>query len=131
MCALPIFDPAPGATGMDDLVRGVAAIASGVAAGTGRVTFVCAGPGDADLLTLRAMRALQAADVILHDARITDEVLELARREAKRVLVPNRAACPDGAGDLMVRLARDGRHVVRLGSGDPRMGRDRKSTRLN
>src|SRR3546814_14826854 len=74
MCALPIFDPAPGATGMDDLVRGVAAIASGVAAGTGRVTFVCAGPGDADLLTLRAMRALPAADVILHDARITDEV---------------------------------------------------------
>src|SRR3546814_15700548 len=123
MCALPIFDPAPGATGMDDLVRGVAAIAFGVAAGTGRVTFVRAGPGDADLLTLRAVRALQAADVILHDARITDEVLELARSQAQRVPVPNRAPCPHRAGELMIGLPRDAAQFVAPAAADTRTGR--------
>ncbi len=62
-----------------------------VAAGTnrkrGRVTLITAESGDAELLTLRAVRALQAADVTLFDARVPKEALELARREAKRLLV--------------------------------------------
>jgi uroporphyrin-III C-methyltransferase/precorrin-2 dehydrogenase/sirohydrochlorin ferrochelatase len=90
---------------------------------TGRVTLVGAGPGDAELLTLKAVRALQSADVILFDDLVSDEVLELARREAKRMLVGKRGkreSCSQAdINDLMVKLARQGKHVVRLKSGDP------------
>lgn len=90
---------------------------------TGRVTLVGAGPGDAELLTLKAVRALQSADVILFDDLVSDSVLELARREAKRMLVGkrgHRASCrQEDINDLMVKLARLGKHVVRLKSGDP------------
>lgn len=91
--------------------------------GSGRVTIVGAGPGDPELLTLKAVRALQSADVILFDDLVSDEVLELARREAKRMLVGKRggrASCKqDDINDLMVKLASQGKHVVRLKSGDP------------
>jgi uroporphyrin-III C-methyltransferase/precorrin-2 dehydrogenase/sirohydrochlorin ferrochelatase len=91
----------------------------------GRVTFVGAGPGDAELLTLKAVRALQAADVILFDDLVSDDVLELARREAKRILVGKRAGRPSckqhEINDMMVGLAKAGRRVVRLKSGDPMM----------
>jgi uroporphyrin-III C-methyltransferase/precorrin-2 dehydrogenase/sirohydrochlorin ferrochelatase len=90
---------------------------------TGRVTLVGAGPGDPDLLTLKALKALQAADVILFDDLVSDAVLELARREAKRILVGKRGgrvSCrQEDINDLMVKLAKAGRHVVRLKSGDP------------
>jgi uroporphyrin-III C-methyltransferase/precorrin-2 dehydrogenase/sirohydrochlorin ferrochelatase len=56
----------------------------------GRVTLVGAGPGDAELLTIKAMRALQQADVILYDDLVSDEVLALARREARRMMVGKR-----------------------------------------
>lgn len=89
----------------------------------GHVTFVGAGPGDGELLTLKAVRALQAADVILFDDLVSDEVLELARREAKRIPVGKRAGRPtcrqDEINDMMVSLAKAGRRVVRLKSGDP------------
>jgi uroporphyrin-III C-methyltransferase/precorrin-2 dehydrogenase/sirohydrochlorin ferrochelatase len=90
----------------------------------GRVTIVGAGPGDAELLTLKAIRALQAADVILYDERISNDVLELARREAKRILVSQPSsdasdARHDDRGDLMVTLAKAGKRVVRLQSGNP------------
>ncbi|MEO0635377.1 MAG: siroheme synthase CysG [Pseudomonadota bacterium] len=89
----------------------------------GRVTLVGAGPGDAELLTLGAVRALQSADVILFDDLASDEVLELARREAKRMLVGKRGgreSCrQEDINDLMVNLALKGKHVVRLKSGDP------------
>jgi uroporphyrin-III C-methyltransferase / precorrin-2 dehydrogenase / sirohydrochlorin ferrochelatase len=89
----------------------------------GRVTLVGAGPGDPELLTLKALRALQAADVILYDDLASDGVLELARREAKRMLVGKTGHGPSckqsDINDLMVKLARQGRHVVRLKSGDP------------
>jgi uroporphyrin-III C-methyltransferase/precorrin-2 dehydrogenase/sirohydrochlorin ferrochelatase len=92
-------------------------------AGQGRVTLVGAGPGDAELLTLKAMRALQAADVILFDDLVSDEVLELARREAKRLLVGKRGgreSCrQEDINDMMVKFAKAGRRVVRLKSGDP------------
>lgn len=81
----------------------------------GRVTFVGAGPGDAELLTLKAVRALQAADVILFDDMISAEVLELARREARRMLVGDRREDIDA---MMVRLAGAGKRVVRLMAGD-------------
>ncbi|MEO0496127.1 MAG: siroheme synthase CysG [Pseudomonadota bacterium] len=96
---------------------------SATQAGVGRVTLVGAGPGDAELLTLGAVRALQAADVILFDDLASDEVLELARREAKRMLVGKRGgrdSCrQEDINDLMVTLAQQGKHVVRLKSGDP------------
>jgi uroporphyrin-III C-methyltransferase/precorrin-2 dehydrogenase/sirohydrochlorin ferrochelatase len=93
------------------------------ASAPGTVTLVGAGPGDADLLTLKAIRALQAADVILYDDLVSDDVLELARREAKRLLVGKRGGRPscrqDEINEMMVKLARQGRRVVRLKSGDP------------
>ncbi|MBV6656579.1 MAG: siroheme synthase CysG [Devosiaceae bacterium] len=89
----------------------------------GRVTLVGAGPGDAELLTLKAVRALQSADVILFDDLISDDVLELARREAKRMMVGKRGgrdSCrQDDINALMIKLAKQGKHVVRLKSGDP------------
>jgi uroporphyrin-III C-methyltransferase / precorrin-2 dehydrogenase / sirohydrochlorin ferrochelatase len=98
-------------------------IASEPAQRVGRVTLVGAGPGDAELLTLKAMRALQSADVILFDDLVSEDVLELARREAKRLMVGKRggrASCAQGdINDLMTRLALQGKQVVRLKSGDP------------
>ncbi|WP_337267352.1 siroheme synthase CysG [Oryzifoliimicrobium ureilyticus] len=89
----------------------------------GRVTLVGAGPGDAEYLTLKAVRALQAADVILFDDLVSNEVLELARREAKRMLVGKRGGRPscrqEDINEMMITLARSGKHVVRLKSGDP------------
>ncbi len=91
--------------------------------GRGLVTLVGAGPGDAELLTLKAVRALQAADVILFDDLVSAEVLELARREAKRMLVGKRGgreSCrQEDINDMMIRLAKAGKRVVRLKSGDP------------
>ena len=90
--------------------------------GGGRVTLVGAGPGEAELLTLKAVRALQAADIILFDDLVSDEILELARREAKRMLVGKRASrtsCrQEDINETMVTLAKAGKHVVRLKSGD-------------
>jgi uroporphyrin-III C-methyltransferase/precorrin-2 dehydrogenase/sirohydrochlorin ferrochelatase len=95
----------------------------GSASPRGSVTLVGAGPGDAELLTLKAMRALQSADVILFDDLVSQDVLELARREAKRFLVGKRGgrkSCKqDDINDMMVRFAKAGKRVVRLKSGDP------------
>nr|WP_272214655.1 uroporphyrinogen-III C-methyltransferase [Marinicella sp. W31]MDC2880285.1 uroporphyrinogen-III C-methyltransferase [Marinicella sp. W31] len=89
----------------------------------GNVTLVGAGPGDPELLTLKAVRALQSADVILFDDLISPEILELARREAKRMLVGKRGgrkSCrQEDINRMMLDLARAGRRVVRLKSGDP------------
>ena len=101
-----------------------AALSAAVAGrrGEGRVTLVGAGPGDAGHLTLRAVQALQCADVILFDDLVTPAVLELARREATRIAVGKRggrASCrQDDINALLVALAAEGKHVVRLKSGD-------------
>ena len=96
---------------------------TGTAPSRGHVTLVGAGPGDAELLTLKAVRSLQSADVILFDALVSADVLELARREARRMLVGKRAgreSCrQEDINALMLKLAREGRRVVRLKSGDP------------
>ena len=106
-----------------DLLAKAAAIRSSQAASKGKVTLVGAGPGDAELLTLKAVRALQAADVILFDDLVSGEVLELARREARRMLVGKRggreSCSQDDINDTMVALARAGKNVVRLKGGDP------------
>lgn len=95
----------------------------GEAAVAGTVMLVGAGPGDPELLTLRAVRALQSADVILYDDLVSGEVLDFARREAKKMLVGKTGHGPscrqEDINDLMIALARSGRQVVRLKGGDP------------
>jgi uroporphyrin-III C-methyltransferase/precorrin-2 dehydrogenase/sirohydrochlorin ferrochelatase len=90
---------------------------------TGMVFLVGAGPGAADLLTLRAQRLLGEADVIVHDRLVSDEVLDMARRDAERIFVGKARAnhCMQQAdiNALLVRLARVGKRVVRLKGGDP------------
>jgi uroporphyrin-III C-methyltransferase/precorrin-2 dehydrogenase/sirohydrochlorin ferrochelatase len=90
---------------------------------SGSVTLVGAGPGDAELLTLRAVRALQSADVILFDDLVSAEVLDFARREARKMLVGKTGFGPsckqEDINALMVGLARQGKRVVRLKGGDP------------
>jgi len=90
---------------------------------SGRVTLVGAGPGDPELLTLKAVRALQSATVILYDHLIGPNVLELARREARRISVGKSGHGPSckqsDINALMVELALAGENVVRLKGGDP------------
>lgn len=91
--------------------------------GRGAITLVGAGPGDPELLTLRAVRVLQAADVVLYDDLVSPGVLDLARREAKKTLVGKTGYKPsckqDDINALMVSLAKEGKRVVRLKGGDP------------
>jgi uroporphyrin-III C-methyltransferase / precorrin-2 dehydrogenase / sirohydrochlorin ferrochelatase len=98
-------------------------IARGAVPATGSVVLVGAGPGDPGLLTLAGLRALQDADVILHDRLVSDEVLALARRDATRVPVGKEAGAHSVAQariqELMIEHARAGRRVVRLKGGDP------------
>jgi uroporphyrin-III C-methyltransferase/precorrin-2 dehydrogenase/sirohydrochlorin ferrochelatase len=89
----------------------------------GRVLVVGAGPGDPGLLTINALRALQAADVVLHDRLVSQEVLALARREALLIEV-GKSHCGHSTAQadmhrLMVEHASAGRTVVRLKGGDP------------
>ena len=117
------FTAPPTAQESQDLAGLIDTLALAAPSHTGRVTLVGAGPGDAELLTLKAVRALQSADVILFDDLVSAEVLELARREAKRMLVGKRGkreSCSQSdINELMIKLAKQGKHVVRLKSGDP------------
>jgi uroporphyrin-III C-methyltransferase/precorrin-2 dehydrogenase/sirohydrochlorin ferrochelatase len=95
----------------------------GASSDTGSVVLVGAGPGDPELLTLRAVRALQSADVILIDDLVGGEVLDFARREAKKMMVGKTGhgpACRQSEiNELMIKLAKSGKRVVRLKGGDP------------
>jgi uroporphyrin-III C-methyltransferase/precorrin-2 dehydrogenase/sirohydrochlorin ferrochelatase len=121
--AQALRDP-DGAPDQHDFDRFVAEVTEqGAAVEKGAVTLVGAGPGDPELLTLRAVRALQAADVILFDDLVSREVLEFARREAKKMLVGKTGFGPsckqDEINALTVALAKQGKRVVRLKGGDP------------
>lgn len=117
------FTAAPAKAELSRLRDWIGEIAADATARTGRVTLVGAGPGDGELLTLKAVRALQSADVILYDDLVSDDVLELARREARRMMVGKRggrdSCAQEDINELMVKLARQGKHVVRLKCGDP------------
>ncbi|MEM6464012.1 MAG: siroheme synthase CysG [Pseudomonadota bacterium] len=88
----------------------------------GQVTFVGAGPGDPELLTIKARRALHEADVVIHDRLVTSEILELARREAEIIDMGKEGFGPSTPQEqidaAIVEHARKGAHVVRLKSGD-------------
>ena len=96
------------------------ALASGHA--EGRVTLVGAGPGDPDLLTVKALRALQDADVVFYDELVSPEILDRARRDASRVPVGRRVGKPgigqDAINRLLIEAAKSGQRVVRLKGGD-------------
>ncbi len=97
--------------------------AAGAARAAGEVTLVGAGPGDPELLTLKALRTLQDADVILHDRLVSREVLDFARRDAARICVGKSSGGKNttqaAINDLLIEHARLGRRVVRLKGGDP------------
>lgn len=97
--------------------------AGGLGKVQGGLALVGAGPGAADLLTLRALRLLQEADVICHDRLVDPAVLDLARRDAERVFVGKSPGVGDWPQErinaLIVAAARRGRRVVRLKAGDP------------
>ncbi|MGB3434038.1 siroheme synthase CysG [Achromobacter sp.] len=100
-----------------------AALAAPRAPDAGSVVLVGAGPGDPGLLTLKALRALNEADVILHDRLVSGEVMSLARRDAERVSVgklpgEDHNATQARIHKLMLEHARAGRRVVRLKGGD-------------
>src|SRR3990167_10132682 len=92
-----------------------------VAAGT--VWLVGAGPGDPELLTIKALRVLQSADVVVHGGLVSDEILDLAPSRARRISVAKRKSRHSYAQDeinrMLVAFAQDGLTVVRLKGGDP------------
>jgi uroporphyrin-III C-methyltransferase / precorrin-2 dehydrogenase / sirohydrochlorin ferrochelatase len=109
--------------GAERLAQRLLTSSAGAPRSAGQVTLVGAGPGDPELLTLKALRALQDADVILHDRLVSPAVLDFARRDALRISV---GKSPGGLGtsqaqinELLIEHGRKGRRVVRLKGGDP------------
>jgi uroporphyrin-III C-methyltransferase/precorrin-2 dehydrogenase/sirohydrochlorin ferrochelatase len=111
--------------GAERIAQQLLATSSTAAPSVGEVVLVGAGPGDPELLTLKALRALQDADVILYDRLVTPGVLDMARRDAARICVGKAADGPSTPQSeinaLLIEHARAGRRVVRLKGGDPFM----------
>jgi uroporphyrin-III C-methyltransferase len=93
------------------------------ARGPGQVWLVGAGPGDPELLTIKALKALQAAEVVVHDGLVSDEILDLAPTSARRISVAKRKSrhsySQDEINRMLVAFALEGLNVVRLKGGDP------------
>lgn len=112
--------------GRDDEARAalekqLASTQAGIA--QGEVYLVGAGPGDPDLLTFRALRLMQQADVVVYDRLVSKQVLELVRRDAEKLYAgkerDNHAIPQEDINQLLVRLAKEGKRVLRLKGGDP------------
>ena len=92
---------------------------------SGQVTLVGAGPGDPELLTIKALKAIQSAKLLLVDDLVSDEIVALAPTSARVVWVGKRGGCKSTPQSfiekLMITAAREGEHVVRLKGGDPFM----------
>ena len=109
--------------GATRMARRLLAATSAAPRAPGEVTLVGAGPGDPELLTLKGLRALQDADVILHDRLVPPGVLDLARRDAQRICVGKAAgnigSTQQEINALLIEHANQGKRVVRLKGGDP------------
>ena len=112
-----------GRSGARDALHSLLDEAAAASRPSGFVSFVGAGPGDPELLTLKARNRLHDADIVVHDRLVSVQVLELVRREAQRVCAGKTGFGPSWSqasiNALLVRHARAGNHVVRLKSGDP------------
>jgi len=109
--------------GATRIARRLLATTAAAPRAAGEVTLVGAGPGDPELLTLKGLRALQDADVILHDRLVPSAVLDLARRDAARICVGKAAgnigSTQQEINALLIEHANQGKRVVRLKGGDP------------